>query len=129
MEALSRRAMSGTRLAAFRAVDAFAIEVFQALQGSPRVGQEGFLSSELRRSVARGGGALVGATAAAPGGAVERRCLERASSELLEARYYVFLARRLGIFDSRTYRSLTGRHDAALREVERLRDGGGPRRT
>lgn len=121
--------MSGTRLAAFRAVDAFAIEVFQALQGSPRVGQEGFLSSELRRSVARGGGALVGATAAAPGGAVERRCLERASSELLEARYYVFLARRLGIFDSRTYRSLTGRHDAALREVERLRDGGGPRRT
>lgn len=129
MEALSRRDMSGARLAAFRAVDAFALEVFQALRGLSHGEHERFLSDELRRSVARGGGALVGATAAVPGGPVERRCLEQVRAELLEARYYVFLARRLGVFDSRTYRGLTGRHDAALREVDRLRDGARPRRT
>ncbi len=124
METLSRRSMSGARLAAFRAMDAFALEAYRASRElAVRSGDE-FLAREIRRAAARSGGALVGATAASPGSPIEQRCLERARSGLVEGRYYVFLARRLGLLDARDYRGLTARHDAALRELEKLGTAG-----
>ena len=50
METLSRRSMTGARLAAFRAMDAFALEAFRASRDlSVRSGDD-FLARELRRA-------------------------------------------------------------------------------
>ena len=63
---------------------------------------------------------MVAASANPAGGPDERRLLERARSELTEGRYYLYLARRLGLLDVKRYRGLTARQDAALREIDRL---------
>lgn len=107
------------RLRAFRATDAFAIEAFQAVRALGKSEGE-MLAREIRRVAARSGGSLVAASAAAPGGDAERRGLEVARSGLLEVRYYLYLARRLGFLDIKRYRSLVTQQDAALREVESL---------
>jgi len=110
---------SEKRLRAFRATDTFAIEAYQVVR---RLGQTdgAGLAREIRRVVARSGGALVAASAATPGADAERRELELARSGLLEVRYYLYLARRLGFLDLKRYRSLALQQDAALREVEAL---------
>ncbi len=107
------------RLKAFRAVDAFAIEAFRAAR---RLRGEDWrdLSREIRRTVARGGGALVAASAGDDGREGERKRLEAARAYLAESRYYLYLARRLGILDVRGYRGLCSRHDSAAREIELL---------
>ena len=61
--------------------------------------------------------------AAATGSASEpavRRGLESAHAGLLEVRYYLSLARRLGVLDLKGYRHLTTLQDAALRELAAL---------
>jgi len=110
---------SDRRLRAFRATDAFALEAFQAVRVLGKSEGE-MLAREIRRVAARSGGSLVAASAAAPGGDAERRGLEVARSGLLEVRYYLYLARRLGFLDIKRYRSLVTQQDAALREVESL---------
>ncbi len=107
------------RLRAFRAADAFAVEVFRVAVAHPGPALSGLIEA-IRRVALRSGGALVAAAANAPGGAAERRLLERAKDELVEGRFYLYLARRLGLLDVKRYRGLTTRQDAALREVEAL---------
>jgi four helix bundle protein len=110
---------SDRRLRAFRATDAFALEAFQAVRALGKSEGE-MLAREIRRVAARSGGSLVAASAAPPGGDAQRRGLEVARSGLLEVRYYLYLARRLGFLDIKRYRSLVTQQDAALREVEAL---------
>ncbi len=107
------------RLRAFRATDAFALEAYRAAIGLSRSDGES-LGVEIRRAVARSGGALVAAACSPVGGEGERRCLEAARAALAEARYFLYLARRLGVLDLKRYRALSAQQDAALREVDAL---------
>jgi len=107
------------RLRAFRATDAFALEVYRVAR-TLRVSDHGELVDEMRRTAVRSGGAPVAASASPPGGLDERRLLERARRVLIESRYYIYLARRIGILDVKLYRGLTGRQDIALRELDGL---------
>lgn len=111
------------RLRAFRATDAFAVEAFRAVRTLGK-NDGAALAREIRRVAARSGGALVAASASQPGGPDERKALGVARSGLLEVRYYLYLARRLGFLDIRRYRGLVGQQDAALREVEGLMRAG-----
>jgi hypothetical protein len=119
---------AGGRLDAFRAADAFAMAAVKAaadLQRSPCPE----LAAEIRRLVLRGGGALVAASCAPPGGDDERALVGAARDRLAEARYALYLARRLGALDLRRYRVLAAQQDAALREVAALLEPtAGPRR-
>jgi hypothetical protein len=98
-----------------QATDAFAAEAAR-LAGEREAG----LVSEIRRAAARSGGALIAAAASVPGGTIERRLLERARSHLVESRYYLYLARRMGELALEPYRGLTSRQGEALRELEAL---------
>ena len=109
------------RVRAFKATDAFVIEAYRittVLEGPS--GRD--LAREIRRIVTRCGGALVAASApgASPDG--ELRGLEAAGRSLAEGRYYLYLARRLGLIDVTRYRALMARHDAASRELEHAID-------
>ena len=73
------------------------------------------LAGAIRTIVVDCGGALVAASESRSG---ERRWLSMAHEKLAEARYCLYLARRLGMIDLTRYRALTGRHDAATRELE-----------
>jgi len=116
-EALSFVGREPGRLRAFRAMDAFAVEAMEAARLVARHDADG-LALEIRRSVARAGSALFAACAAAPGSEGERDEMRRARARLLEGRYHLYLARRLGLFDVRRYRALSFRQEAALREIE-----------
>ena len=110
------------RVLAFKATDAFAVEAFR-VSGSLRRTANSELLDEIRRVAIRSGGALVAASASTPGGESERRHLCRARDDLLEGRYYLYLARRLGLLDLKRYRGLTVRQDVALRELEVVLSG------
>jgi hypothetical protein len=100
-------------------MDAFAVEAYQAVR--PAAGQDAdLLAREIRRAVARAGGAFVAACGAAAGSDSERAGLETARSGLLEAHYQIYLARRLGLSDLRRYRTIAARHEIALREIDAL---------
>jgi hypothetical protein len=105
------------RLRAFRALDAWAVD---ACQAAIQVGRQegGGLDREILAAVSRAGAALVAACACPSGGVEEREALEAARAKLLEARYQIYLARRLGLFDVRRYRGLTLRQESALREIQ-----------
>lgn len=107
------------RLRAFRATDAFVFAVFHGVRDLPRAEGQ-LLAREIRKLAARVGGALVGAAHAPGGVAEERREVARARAGLLELRYYLYLARRLGAFDLKRYRALAASQDAALRELDSL---------
>jgi hypothetical protein len=122
MEPVGRRAAppltapAARRVRAFKATDAFVIEAYRittVLDGPS--GRD--LAREIRRIVTRCGGALVAASA--PGGGVngDLSGLEAAGRSLAEGRYYLYLARRLGLIDVTRYRALMARHDAAAREL------------
>lgn len=113
------------RMSAFRATDAFAVEAYRACRTIPKAAGAG-LAREIRRTAVRSGGALVAASTSRPGGREERACLERARSALVESRYYLYLARRFGLLDVKSYRALTVRQDAALRELATLLGAAGP---
>jgi hypothetical protein len=118
--------VGGRRIRAFKATDAFAVEAYRASRVL-NVATHGPLAEEIVRSAMRSGGAVVAAAATAPGGPAERRLLELARTGLFEGRYYLYLARRMGLIDLRIYRGLTIRQDVALRELDGLlRDGSGP---
>lgn len=116
MDALNGENKGDRRLRAFRATDAFALEVIVASRALDR-GEGAGLARDIRTVAARCGGALV---AAASGPAASRETLEGARAGLFEIRYYLYLARRLGFLDLRRYRDLTVRQDAALRELDAL---------
>ena len=102
------------RVRAFRATDAFAVEAYRAAAAM----RPGGLADEIRRTAIAAGGALVAAAATDCGGDDEKRQVDRARTALTEARYYLYLARRFGLLDARSYRALTLRQDAALRELD-----------
>ena len=107
------------RVRAFRAMDAFAIETYQALRGNAAADAEA-LAREIRKAVARVGGALIAACSATAGGESERHGLQAARAALFEARYQLYLARRLGFIELRRYRTVSLRHDAVLKELAGL---------
>jgi four helix bundle protein len=109
----------GRRLRAFRAADAFAVEAYRVSVALPAAGARGLIDS-IRQIALRSGSALAAAAASSPGAAEERRLVEQARNGLLEGRYYLYLARRLGLLDTKRYRGLTLRHDAAMREIDAL---------
>jgi hypothetical protein len=112
--------MSGERrVRAFRATDAFAVEAYRLTSRRDGGVPSGVLEA-IRLVALRSGGALVAAASSPAGGGHERRLLTRARVELSQGRYYLYLARRLGLIDARHYRGLTARHDAALRELDLL---------
>jgi four helix bundle protein len=118
LEALRTAGEAGQRrLRLFRAADAFAIEAFRAA-GTLRRRDGEDLGREIRRTAARAGGAVVAASARRPGDDDEVRLLRAARTQLIEGRYYLYLARRLGLLDLRGYRAVAARQDSALREVE-----------
>jgi four helix bundle protein len=117
------------RVRAFKAADAFAVEAYRVSAALPAAAPSGLIEA-IRRVALRSGGALVAASTNPAGGPGEQRLLERARAELIEGRYYLDLARRLGLLDVRRYRGLTARHEAALQELGALlevRDARPPR--
>lgn len=111
------------RLRAFRATDAFVFAVYHGVRDLPRADGQ-LLAREIRKLAARVGGALVGAAQAPGGVAGEQREVARARAGLLELRYYLYLARRLGVLDLKRYRALAASQDAALRELDLLLGAG-----
>jgi four helix bundle protein len=107
------------RVRAFRATDQFALATWQAVRGFSRPEGE-TLSAEIRRAVARSGGALVAAASAQEGDEGARAALKRAHQGLLEIRYFLYLARRLGCLDLKRYKELATLQEAALRELASL---------
>ena len=106
-----------TRGKLFRSVDHFTLEAFKAARSMDR--REGSeLAREIRRLCSASGGALVAASTMTRGGDEEGRLLVSTRSWLMEARYYLYLARRLGFLEHRRYRQLTAIQDVAVREVE-----------
>ena len=112
-----RATRAETRVRAFRATDAFVVETYREASGlKGKNGEQ--IGREIRAVVMRCGGALVAASLAGAGGPAERSLLETARASLAEGRYYLYLARRLGLVDQRRYRGLIARHEAAARELE-----------
>jgi four helix bundle protein len=107
------------RVRAFRATDHFALAAWQAVRAFSRSEGES-LAHEIRRAIARSGGALVAAASAREGDDAARRALERAHQGLLEIRYFLYLARRLGCLDLKRYKELAALQEAALRELASL---------
>ena len=107
------------RVRAFRATDHFVLTVYQAVRGFTRPEGED-LGREIRRAVARSGGALVAAASSRGDDEDSRRALASAQRSLLEIRYFLYLARRLGCIDLKRYRQLSTLQDAALRELAAL---------
>lgn len=107
------------RMRAFRAVDAFAIEICRLAASLSSTAPRSLVDA-IRLSAMHCGGALVAASADGVGTDAERIQLCRARRELLEGRYYLSLARRLGLIDSRRYRAVVSRQDAAYKEVDGL---------
>ena len=115
-----RAAPSGERrVRAFRATDHFALAVWQAVRAFHKAEADS-LAREIRRAVARSGGALVAAASAAEGDDAARLALESARQGLLEIRYFLYLARRLGCLDLKRYKELASLQEAALRELASL---------
>ena len=113
MEALK----TDRRVSAFKTTDAYAVEAYRAASALPPTAGSG-LAEEIRRAAVAAGGAVVAASAYSEGGAEERTLLRRARRALFEGRYYLHLARRFGWLDARSYRVLTLRQDAAVRELD-----------
>ena len=104
------------RVRAFRATDHFVLAVWQAVRTFGKTEGES-LAQEIRRAVARSGGALVAAASAPEGDEAAQRSLAGAHQGLLEIRYFLYLARRLGCLDLKKYRELATLQEAAIREV------------
>ena len=107
------------RVRAFRATDQFALATWQAVRAFKRPEGEA-LAEEIRRAVARSGGSLVAAASAREGDEAARHALQRAHQGLLEIRYFLYLARRLGCLDLKTYKDLAALQESALRELASL---------
>ncbi len=126
MDALIDRPRGGTaepegvrRVRAFRATDHFALAVWQAVRAFARSEGES-LAREIRKSIARSGGALVAAASVPVGDDSARPSLQSAHQGLLEIRYFLYLARRLGCLDLKKYKELAALQEAALRELAAL---------
>lgn len=109
---------SAARLRAFRATDTLAVELWLAVRALAKSEEGSALAREIRRASARTAGVLVAVSAERTNSPDGGAALRLVRSALLETRYYLYLARRLGLLDLRRYRQLTGQHDAALREIE-----------
>jgi len=107
------------RVRAFRATDHFVLSVYQAVRAFTRPEGDD-LGREIRRAVARSGGALVAAASARVEDDAGRQALLAAQRSLFEIRYFLYLARRLGCLDLKRYRQLSTLQDAALRELAAL---------
>ncbi len=105
---------------AFRSVDEFVVEAFKAARRIGR-GDGAELAASLRAAGLRCGASLLAAAAAGPrASAGLAGTLRDGRAALLEARYALYVARRLGMLDLRSYRGLADRQDAALRDLEGL---------
>lgn len=112
----------------FRAADDFAVEVFRACRDLRRRGGTE-LAVEMRRSATQCAAAVVRASAARGNGEERRIPLLDARDRLLDARYHLHLARRLGLIEILSYRRVAGSHESALRAVEAWLRAGEPHPT
>jgi hypothetical protein len=107
------------RRRAFRIADGFAFEAWCAVRRL--AGPEGaLLAGEVRLRIGRAGAALLAASSARPGSTEERGGVLDARKDLLEARYLLYLARRVGALDLKVYRRLTSAHDGADQDLAAL---------
>ena len=113
------------RLTTFRAIDAYTIEAYRLAGSMPRRPEAAEIGAEIRRSAARTGAAVVAGTATE--GDSERRWFDQARGALAEGRYYLYLARRFGLIDSRSYRAVAVRLDAAMKELAEAPSSGSRR--
>jgi four helix bundle protein len=119
MDALGVAPSAERKVRAFRATDQFALAAWQTVRAFNRPEGES-LAREIRRAVARSGGALVAAASAREASESARRSLESAHQGLLEIRYFLYLARRLGCLDLKRYKELAVLQEGALRELAAL---------
>jgi hypothetical protein len=101
----------------FRAADDFAVAIFHVCKDLRRSGGAE-LAAEMRRAAARCGAAVVRACAVRGGDGELDAPLQEARDRLLDARYHLHLARRLGLIEAVPYRRAAGSHESALRAVE-----------
>ncbi|NIM01080.1 MAG: four helix bundle protein [Acidobacteria bacterium] len=105
---------AGGWLETFRAGDAWVVASWEAAAAlAPGTGE---LARRMRRGALDCGCALV-AAAQCSAGEDRRGYIERAHGSLMEARYLLYLAKRVGSLDSKRYKALTTRLDRALREI------------
>ncbi len=113
--------LSEAPLQAFRATDAFAHAAARAAASLGGPGGEA-LRADIVGAVLRCGAGLLVASESPRGSGAEASALEGVTRALAGTRYALYLARRLGALDLRSYRSLAARADAAAREVRALRE-------
>jgi four helix bundle protein len=112
------------RLRAWSHLDELVQEVYRVTRLFPAEEREGLVRAIRQSAVA----AAVRLAAIEPGGrAGPGAALGRALARLSELRYYLYLARRLRLMETGSYRAVVARHDRAARLLERLRDSPAPR--
>jgi len=102
---------------AFCAADDLAVELFRVARRVERSGGAD-LAVEMRRSASKCGAALVTACAVTGTAGSRRPRILEARDRLLEVRYHLHLARRLGLLEAGFYRRSAGAHESALRALE-----------
>jgi len=104
----------GGWLESFRTADAWVVAAWEAAAAmAPGSGE---LARQLRSGALDCGSALV-AAAQCDERVDQQPYLKRARSRLLEARYLLYLSKRLGSIDAKRYKMLTLKLERALRDV------------
>jgi len=110
------------RLRAWSLVDELVLEVYAMTRHLPEGAPED-LAAALRSAALRSALQIV---RGAHGGAGDfAAALGSAEGSLAELRYYLYLARRLGVIDIRRYRIACGRHDRVQRFLRESRESAG----
>jgi four helix bundle protein len=113
------------RVRAWGLLDELVQEVYRATRLFPAEERDGLVRA-LRQSAVAAAVRLASAAPSRPG--APDGALLRAMARLSELRYYLYLARRLRLIESGTYRAVVARHERAARYLERLRGPSGEAR-
>lgn len=113
-----RRPPADSRVRAWGLLDELVQEVYRATRLFPAEEREGLVRA-IRQSAVAAAVRLASTEVPGPRGAETGLC--RAAARLSELRYYLYLARRLRLIESGTYRAVVARHDRAARFLDRLR--------
>jgi four helix bundle protein len=106
------------RVRAWGLLDELVQEVYRATRLFPAEEREGLVRA-IRQSAVAAAVRLASGGPAVP--EVPDTSVLRASARLSELRYYLYLARRLRLIESGTYRAVVARHERAARFLDRLR--------
>ena len=120
-----RRPPTDPRVRAWGLLDELVQEVYRATRMFPPEEREGLVRAIRQSAVAA---AVRLASSETPPGGGGPAGLNRASARLSELRYYLYLARRLRLIESGTYRAVVARHERAVRFLDRMRRPAPPSR-